>query len=208
MEVKILNHCQKTCTPAPENTIRHIVKNIPDQYLSGLDAIHILDARQEAASNMQYIRESRQTRIEVYMDDSTLSGTPFFSIFSLNVDFLLRMNEHIELYVKTHTHDQRILRKDTTRICYDWMYLGRWKPLLILFRVGHVLLSRSQIFRKITFYFFTRFITKVHRNLEQSESTPCAKQENIGTDNMKSPEHDRIENTDKNAEGNKHFNSF
>ena len=159
---------------------------------------------------MQYIREhqqSRQARIEVYMDDSTLSGTPFFSIFSMNVDFLLRMNEHIEQCIKTHTHDQRILRKDTTRICYDWMYLGRWKPLLVLFRVGHVLLSRSQIVRKIVLYFFTRFITKVHKNLEQSESTQCTKQENIGTDNTKSSAHDHIENSNKNAEGDKHLNS-
>ena len=72
------------------------------------------------------------------MDNIDYSKYPFFSILSLNMDFILMINEHVDRHLKPTSTDPDISFFKRERIKYRWMYFGVWTPLFLVFIIFFV----------------------------------------------------------------------
>ncbi len=127
----INNTCSKTYKPNPEKIIKKIVKLIPHEYLKGIVEINIFDNQSNKSLNIENIfidKTHKLSIIEVNMDNPDFSGLPFFSILSLNIDFINAVNYH---YFKTNDNHSEFKR----RVRYNWMYLGIWSPVKGIFNL-------------------------------------------------------------------------
>ena len=169
MSVKIINYCKKTYKLNPEKLVSRILEKIPDKFLIHLGEIHLFDVRKDNGPHVKYIGKadsSQDAIIEIFMDDPTFHVFSFFSLVSFNDSFLMGMNEHIEKYVKVHSHDKEILSRDPLRVNYEWMFFGGWYPLFfVLFKIPHYLISKSRLFKKIARYLMNLVVKKVRKFL-------------------------------------------
>ena len=159
MSVKILNYCEKTYRPDPEKIVKHILERIPEKFLAGLEEVRLFDLRKKDYVGVRYVFKAKPLNhsiIEIYMDDPMLSGSSFFSILTLNFDFIMTINEHIEKYLQPRSRDEDILSYPTGMINYNWAYFGRWSPILTLFKIGNYLITRIQIFHRFVLYLANR----------------------------------------------------
>ncbi len=145
MNVKIVNTCRKTYKPDPENTVQHILERIPDKFLEGLGEVHLCDAAKESEerAGSRYVwnpHTSQDAVIEIYMGNM-VNGIPFFSIFTFNAVFFFAFSDHMKR-LKRQTTDPEIVSFRIGIVQYDWLYLGRWNPLLVLLKIGNYVISR------------------------------------------------------------------
>lgn len=157
MNVKIVNTCKQAYKPDPENTVRHILERIPDKFLAGLGEVCLYDAVKERTqrAGAQYIWRSRPSQyavIEIHMD-KTLSGIPFFSMFTFNAVFFFAFSDHIRR-LKKQTTEPEVVAFRVGTVQYDWWYLGVWTPILGLFKIGNYLLWRIPALPHLIFRMF------------------------------------------------------
>lgn len=164
MAVNIINHCKKGYRPDPEKIVSKILEKIPAKFLSNLGEIHLFDLGEKEYPMMKYVQDGSEgeiSRIEIYMDNSDFSGLPFFSILSLNVHFIIAINEHIEKYLKQQSKDKEVLSYSSAMANYDWMYLGVWSPLLVVIKVFNYLFSKIKFLRSAMLRWTNKLIKNV-----------------------------------------------
>ncbi len=150
MKPVIVNKCKKNYRTDFEKTVRRIVSRIPDKFLAGLSEIVFLDSEEEAYPRIRHIR-CKKSKIEINMDYEEYSKYPFFSIFALNMDFVLSVNEHIRKCLKPATDDSEILSIHEGRINYRWMYFGVWAPFMFLLTLVSYPVQKISLLRKIIY---------------------------------------------------------
>ena len=142
MNVPVINHCQKTYRPNPEKLLTRILANIPEKFLVGLNEVRIFDTRPRQRhwkSIVCHPISDHHSVIELYMDDSALSGCPFFSVVFLNTMFLGAFTEHIIHDIQPTSTDEDILVYQPRQFDWRWGVYGMWRPLMsLLTAVGSI----------------------------------------------------------------------
>jgi hypothetical protein len=139
MKPDIINKCEKAYRIDVEKLVRKIVGRVPEKFLKDLDFISLLDVGDEGHPMCRYVMDnvkSKRRTIEIYLENSDFTMIPFFSPLAINIHLILAINQHIE-YLKARTPDREIQAVNTSKIDYEWMYLGFWNPLLIVFKFLH-----------------------------------------------------------------------
>lgn len=143
MNIPVINHCQKTYRPNPEQLLTQILANIPEKFLVGLDEVRIFDIRPQKSLRKNIMCQpisAHHSVIELYMDDSSLSGWPFWSRVLLNTIFLGAVTEHILHDIQPNSSDQDILAYKPGRFNWRWGEYGIWRPVVSLLNaLGHVI---------------------------------------------------------------------
>ncbi len=163
MKTRVINHCQVTYRPLPEKTICQILRHVPGKFLIGLDEIRILETRPQKTLQKSCVWKkstAQSSVIEVYMDDSLLSGVPLFSRLFLNLVFLSALNEHIQHCVQPYSSDEDILFYDPSKVNLRWRYLGVWEPAFYVFKLGNFLVSGSKIIQRFLSLIIKRIINR------------------------------------------------
>ena len=62
------------------------------------------------------------------------------------MDLILKINEHIENFIKPHTDDEAILAFQPSRINLKWAYFGIWNPVKIIIEF----VSRISLLKKVS----------------------------------------------------------
>ncbi len=152
MATIVVNKCAKKYKPDPELTIKSIIKKIPVHFLEDLCTIEIYDRGKKGYPKVRYIKGNRKekgSRLEMYMESSTLSGVPFFSILEQNVHIINAINDHIEHNLKPRSVNKEILNYSTNRMNLNWAFLGVWQPCILIFSFSGRLINRLKIVKKI-----------------------------------------------------------
>lgn len=149
MNVPVINHCQKTYRPNPEKLLTRILANIPEKFLVGLNEVRIFDTsprqRHWKSIACQPISDYHSV-IELYMDDSALSGYPFFSVVLFNTMFLGAFTEHIIHDIQPNSTDEDILVYQPGKFDWRWGVYGIWRPLMsLLTTVGSIVRQVSPL---------------------------------------------------------------
>jgi hypothetical protein len=152
-KMDIINNCAKNYRIDHEIMVREILKKVPTNYLEGLSRVVLVCEDRKLVHRMEYFLDRRlnQSTIEVSIDMEDYNKHPFFSKLSFNIDFISKVNEHIEKSVKPYSNDPNILMHNSDRINYKWMYLEGWTPILFLFKIMAYPISKIQYLRKIIF---------------------------------------------------------
>ena len=151
MRPKIINKCKKTYRKDIEKLVRKIVSRVPEKFLRDLDYISLLDFGGEGHPMCRYLVnnvKSKERTIEIYLDNPDLTRIPFFPPLAINIHLILAINEHVK-YLKAKSPDREIQAVNTSKIDYEWMYLGVWNPLLVVFKFLHYLITPTRVFRKL-----------------------------------------------------------
>jgi hypothetical protein len=138
MKPRIVNECNKQYRLDVVKVVNNIVDRIPDKFLDGLSEIILVDEQGKNSDRIRYIPDGSKkndSKIEINMGELEYSKYPIYSILALNMDFLLKINEHITRYVKQISTDPEVLSISESKINYSWMYLGIWRPFFILFMI-------------------------------------------------------------------------
>ena len=157
----IINNCSNDYRIDHEKIVRKILKKIPTKYLEGLSRVVLVCEEKKLVHRMEYSldRKANELTIEVSIDVEDYNKYPFFSEFSFNIDFISKVNEHIEKAVKPHSNDPNVLMHNSGRVNYKWMYIGSWAPILYLFNIIVYPISKIQHFQRIIF----RYSKKIMR---------------------------------------------
>ncbi len=163
MNISVVNYCKKKLKFDVEKIVRGILKKIPAKYLTGISEICIFDHRtRKNIPSVRYLmkkKNSKTSKIEIYMDDPDFSGSLIMATLSFNTLFILAINEHIEKFLKKRTKDKEILIYPPSMANHNWMYFGKWDIMLKSIKVVHYIIFRINFLKKLTLLFTKKFIS-------------------------------------------------
>jgi len=132
MKPSITNKCINSYRIDAVRVISKILDRIPDKYLNGIGEVILLESNKDNSQRMLYRAADSENLavLIINMAYDEYHKYPFLSIFSLNIDFLSKLNEHIRKYVSSNSADPEIINYPIGKINYRWTYFGKWTPLV------------------------------------------------------------------------------
>jgi hypothetical protein len=161
MKPKITNNCKKIYRLKAEELTEQIINKIPEKFLDGLKEVSLIDSGKGGDSINRYIprnRNSNYSKIEIDLDNKIFK-IPYISTLSLNIFLLLSINQHIDRYLRNKTEDPDILSFNSSKVNYNWMYFGIWKPMLVFNRFFQQVIGGRGLFKSILKW-WTNVVTK------------------------------------------------
>ncbi len=152
MKPIVINNCINQYRVNAEDILNRIICRIPEKYLLGLNEV-ILFESESKYDRMTYEinKDLNIASIGVNMANTDYNRYPFYSIFVINIDFILRINDHIYNFIIPRSNDKEISEHPLTGINNDWTYFGVWTPLFSVLNLCSELIKKSSKLRGTLF---------------------------------------------------------